>query len=159
MSEFFTILFDNAEEARRVQAGLRNSDALVLRETGIVRRDDEGALRIEHRGNLPLLQTLGGTAWGAVLGAVFLSPVAGAAVGAGVGALVGRERRRDLKEALADKAVPELAPGEAALCLWLDKGDAATLETVVGGAGRIVAPEVAPELGARMRQPGDGGAA
>ncbi|MEY8842010.1 DUF1269 domain-containing protein [Cribrihabitans sp. XS_ASV171] len=151
MSEFHVILFETPEAAAQARSVLRKAEGLNIRETGIVRRDDEGALRIDHRGNLPLLQTLGGTAWGAVLGAVFLSPVAGAAVGAGVGALVGRERRRDLKEALADDMVPDLGPGEAALCLWLDAGDAETLDRALGGVGRVRTPGVAPELGARMR--------
>ncbi|QYX57215.1 DUF1269 domain-containing protein [Roseovarius sp. SCSIO 43702] len=163
MSELLIVIFESPDGAERLDAALkplRDEQRLETQDIVIAVRDADGELHLSTPANVPVAQTLGGIAWGAVLGAAFMMPVAGAIAGGAVGAVTGQLRDPGLDSAFTEEIGRTLRPGGSALCLWVRDMDEAALREVVesfDGGGRIVQSPLSPEDEARLQEALDRG--
>ncbi|MEU3255817.1 DUF1269 domain-containing protein [Streptomyces sp. NPDC006997] len=136
MSNLFVIAYDDlatADQVRDKLFELSREHLVELEDAVVVERRDDGRIKLHQAVNHTAVGTAGGAVWGGLIGMLFLAPLLGAAVGAAAGAAGGAmtdtgindQFMKDLsqhlrpgaaalfvlvKQAAADKVVPQLAP-------------------------------------------------
>lgn len=155
MSELVVITFENAQEAERLAATLRNlqkEGALELQDLRVVVKDADGKVRIHDDAGHPVAA---GAAIGGVIGGfLFLfAPVLGIAAGAAAGGLIARTMDMDVDKKFVQEIANSLKPNTSALfVLGSNANRAAVLNSLKGHQGTLVQTTLSGDMEEQLKR-------
>lgn len=127
MSELIAICFDTddaAEAALDRAQTLQQQHLLALDDAVVVRRTDDGKVKLKQSINLVAHGAAAGSFWGALIGLIFLNPLLGVAAGASAGALSGALADIGIDDKFMKDMGGKLEPGTSALFVLVRKATA-----------------------------------
>ena len=124
MSDLIVLTF--AGEAQALAARdrlikLQQQQVISLEDAAVVVCRADGHVKVRQITNLSGAGALGGAFWGALIGFLLSMPWLGLAVGAATGALAGKFSDMGVDDQFIKEIGDRLAPGQAALFLYVDK--------------------------------------
>jgi uncharacterized membrane protein len=120
MAELVVIGYDDLATAESVLDEVQDlqRDYLIdLQDAAVVRRTDDGKLKVQTSTHATGAASLGGAFWGFLIGVLFLMPVAGLAIGGIVGALMGKGIDLGIKDDFKKQVGELVAPGKSAILM------------------------------------------
>ncbi len=124
MSDLIVLTFDGEAQALAVRdrlIKLQQQQVISLEDAAVVVRRSDGTVKVRQITNLSGAGALGGAFWGALIGFLVSMPWVGLAVGAATGALAGKFSDMGVDDQFIKEIGDHLAPGQAALFLYVEK--------------------------------------
>jgi uncharacterized membrane protein len=120
MSSLVVLAFENidgAEAAKEKLYQLQKQELITLEDAAVVRRKENGKVKVKQAHSLVGAGALGGAFWGMLIGMLFWMPWLGLAVGAVSGALGGKFSDVGIDDDFIEEVSEKIEPGQSALFL------------------------------------------
>ncbi|SDN22302.1 Uncharacterized membrane protein [Halogranum gelatinilyticum] len=108
---------DGAEQAREKLYELQKQQLITLEDAAVVRRDENGKVKVKQAHSLVGAGALGGAFWGMLIGLLFWAPWLGLLAGAASGALSGKLTDIGVDDKFIEEVSETIEPGHSALFL------------------------------------------
>jgi uncharacterized membrane protein len=108
---------EGAEEARDKLYELQKKQLITIEDAAVVRRLENGKVKVKQAHSLVGAGALGGAFWGMLIGVLFWMPWLGLAVGAASGALSGKFADIGVDDEFIEEVSETIEPGHSALFL------------------------------------------
>jgi uncharacterized membrane protein len=156
MPDLIIIAYDSeatAEAARNKLLDLQKEYLIELGDAVVAVRQPDGQVKLHQLLNTTAAGAASGGFWGAMVGMLFLSPLLGAAIGAGAGALSGSLTDVGIDDKFMKDAAAALTPGQAALCVLVDRMTAdKVLPQMAHFGGTVLRSNLTSEQEAGLRE-------
>jgi len=149
MSNLIVITFDNAEEAGKVRAAIREEqhhDLISLDDSAVVVRDEAGKVHVKNEIDRGVkIGAVGGGLLGLLIGGLFF-PLAGLLVGVLGGMGVGAASGLGIQKSFVKEVSDSLQPGTSALFLIIRQANAnAVVAALKPYKGQVLQTSLDPE--------------
>jgi uncharacterized membrane protein len=108
---------DGAEQARDKLYELQKQQLITLEDAAVVRRNENGKVKVKQAHSLVGTGALGGAFWGMLIGLLFWAPWLGLVAGAASGALAGKFTDIGVDDQFIKEVSDTIEPGHSALFL------------------------------------------
>jgi len=155
MADLIIIAYDSedtAEAARKKLFDLQKEYLVELGDAVVAVREPDGEVKLRQLVNTTATGAAAGGMWGALIGLLFMNPLIGAAIGAGAGALSGHFTDLGIDDQFMKDAAAALVPGQAALCVLVQKATAdKVLPAMAAFGGTVLRTNLTTEQEAKLR--------
>jgi uncharacterized membrane protein len=120
MAELVALAFDTEDGADRMRSrleALQRERLISLADAAVLKRSQDGKVKVRQAQNLAGAGALGGGFWGMLIGLLFFAPWLGLAVGAVTGALAGKFTDVGVDDRFIKEVGATIKPGNSALFL------------------------------------------
>jgi uncharacterized membrane protein len=153
MSDLIVVTFNNAQDAQRVRADLRNLErdgVLGVNDAAVIETEPDGKVRVHDELDKSVVV---GALVGGLLGTVlsFLFPLVGLVVGAGGGALVGKLMDMGVDKEFIDDVTNALQPGTSALFVLVSSNSEAVISALRPYEGSLYQTTLPTDLESQLR--------
>jgi uncharacterized membrane protein len=124
MSDLIVVEFGDLDTADRFKADLERltkEQLLGLDDLVVVKRHEDGKVKIKQAVNLAGAGALSGSFWGLLIGLLFWAPWLGMAVGAAAGALGGSMADYGIDDSFVREVSETITPGDSAVFMLVSK--------------------------------------
>lgn len=142
MSELVVVAFEDEHRADEVLVSLtkmQKEHLIDLEDAVVVKRNENGKLKIRQTYNLIAMGAIGGGFWGLLIGLIFLNPLLGAMMGASAGAVNGALQDIGINDGFIKELSESLPQGSSALFVLVQKSTPdKVLPELQGVGGRVI---------------------